>query len=392
MLTWALTDRRGVRLATIRNRKGERMVGVHLNDMREARVGFSLEEEAAAYVMPLATRLKAWLNGYIVFNGPVLSCPKDSAQDFCQVYAFDPGRQLAASYVQVPEPWQRYGFTALQVEQTEILARLMEHPPSATLLAGGWADHGIMRGFLEATGVRRDRNYEPGKQVWEAITQLTGVIGGADVELEPLDREDGWVAQLNAWQRQGEDRSETVQFADGTGRNNCRIRHDPGGPETVTRFTSIGQADFGAEPPHYTSEQPQAIEAFGYWEGFEGRPDISEASTVEEHAQGVVSAQAFPPDFLTIAPAIEGGNVRFDPATGEALVAGFGVPPRIGPRSDPHAAYWVGDDVAVFVRSGNVRGDWVARVTDAAIREVGDAGDVQVDLEAVPRILAVTPT
>jgi hypothetical protein len=378
-LQWVLTNLQGVPLAELRDRKGERRVDVGINAIRRAKVGISLEDPAITQVYPLSTRLKVFNDGHIIFNGTVQT-PK-FADDTCTINALDPGHQLERSYIQVPAPWGNYGFVRTNVDQGLILLALVQHPPSGDPAA--WApdapQHGIVEGVIPVT-IKRDRSYEPGKQIWAAMTELANVIAGPDFELEPLNRTDGVVCQLNVYESQGSDRSGEVSFEDGLGSDNARITYDPDGLGVTNRFTSLGQFEGGNAPPYYVSTQPESITSYGTWEGFEGRPDIGTAVTVEEHAQEAAAVGGFPVDFFDIVPRTEWDEGQ------------YGTPPRFGPPGADWSDFWLGDIVKATVRRGHLNGSIMGRITEGSFVEADDAGNVQVELTASPTVSAAGVT
>lgn len=81
-----------------------------------------------------------------------------------------------------------------------------------------WLDTGLRRGEIEVSAYR-DRSYAAGKNVGEAISQLTEVIGGFDFEVLPLDptKNGGKLGEFTVYQSQGQDRPDLLWgFGKGT--------------------------------------------------------------------------------------------------------------------------------------------------------------------------------
>lgn len=391
-LDFALTDLTGRRLAWLRKRKGDRNVIVPLVGIRSCQVGMSMEDPAVDDVLPLARRVKAYLDGHIIFNGTLMAPKYDFGNDVVQLAALDPGQQLVRSNVQMPAGAKPNvegvitGFRRVATDQSIIMRDLVAHPPSARSApwAPGVPEHGIIAGSLPAT-FTRDRSYEPGKEIWEALKQLSQVISGPDFELQPLDRTDGVIAQLNTFHpQQGEDRSATVRLQYRLGRNNAsECTYEPDGHSVVNHATIIGQVLSSQTPPVYTAQLLSSRDTIGTWEYYGGRDDISRLSTVQEHARAIVAAQAFPPDVVTITPAIAGPFEGFA-YRGAKRIGGLGIPPLFGPRSNTNAKYWVGDSIGVQAKRGRVFLDEAMRVIEAKVAEADDAGNVQVTVMAAP--------
>jgi hypothetical protein len=389
-MRWELTDLTGRRLAFIKQRDPGAFVQVDLNGHRAAQCTIDTEDRAAAEVYPLARRLRVWLETYEtrpIFYGPITSPQFVGKSGKITVNALGPTHQLEAAFIPFPSSWVPDDDGAVwtliytDTDQSEIMAQLFEYGDfrSGQVLSQGplptingaslWPSHGIVRGTLPAS-VKRDRTYEPGKQMWQAITELGNVIGGPDFDFEPLYNLQGKTAQLNTYpQGQGKDRSKDVRFEFNTGRNNCDdFTWTPDGPSTVTQATEVGQASFGGEPPHYTAVQDDAGKVFGKWESFQGRPDVNQSFTIEEHASGVIAAYAFPPDIIEVTP-----NLKGNPE-------GLSVPPSAHPDPDslaPADGYWIGDQVSALAKKGYFRFENKARVVSIKLTEADAAGNIQ---------------
>lgn len=399
-LTWALTDFYGRRIGQFWDRSGGQ-VSIALNGQRTARVTVSLEDEAVRRIYPLATMLKVYYGEKLLLHGPLTvpsfragtQAPGETSME--GVGAVELAAVDASHYL---TKFHAHGLERMDdVLQAQIMARLMEHAD---------ASHGIIRGTLDSGGVKRDRHYPDGKNIWEAIVELSAVNRGPDFELEPLDREDGVRAQLNTFfPRQGTNKHDTVILEYGLGRMNAAdFRYEPDGTQVVNRYILSGQAINGKVAKAYRADQLESQQLFGMHQLMEARPDINRVKTLREHAEGFVAAHAFPIDYFDVTPAVEQGGAAFgyrrDPLTGEILWLGeaYAIPPRFGPG--PDFDYWIGDTIAVHARLGPVP-DWDhpevhpsidlplrGRITDATIMEIDQEGNVMVDLTCAPIIEA----
>lgn len=352
-----------------------------------AELTVSMDDEGSRLLKPLETRLRVFLDGHPLFYGPVGTPRRNYADGTVDVLAADPGAQLQAAFVEIPLPWPQppasvdpetgerliapdwavYGLSLPATDQGQILVALVNH---ARAFFQDGPDHGVAVGSVPASRPR-DRNFEPGKQIWQAMVELANVRGGPDWMLRPVAGMGATCCLLDVFpDKLGEDRSGRVVFSYGRDEANARnVVDEPQGFRTVTRAVVLGQAEQGVAPPFWMAGNPEQMRRVGVWESFSGRPDVAEQPTVKEEAEETVAARAVPPPVVTVTPAVE-------PGVGED--ERLGVPPRFGPRENPDADYWVGDTVrAVASRSGHVT-DRAGRVVAARVTELAN-GLVQVE-------------
>lgn len=347
-LTWVVCDRLGNKLAWLTDR-GPSKATIPLCGQRTASVTISTEHPAAftATGWPLRRQLRGFLGDACVFTGPILTPVLDGVAGTIELNAVDASYYLQRAFLNAPAPaTSPYVFQLLATDQSTIMSAIVNAAgPSAADITAGIPVLPVASGSLPAT-LLRDRSYEPGQNIWDAVVNLSEVIDGVDFELNPQDRSDGIMALLNTFPRQGSDKSATVKFFYGWGPDNCEnFVWKPDGGLVVNRMTVQGQSEYGGAPPYYRSDQLASLQQLGILAGFAGRSDISDPTTVREHAQATPSTLAFPPDLFEVAPAVEGlGTLdangvrrRVNPATGSQ----YGVPPVCGPSG----AYWVGDTI-----------------------------------------------
>lgn len=399
MLSVALCNRRGVPIAGLDHRLPGSSVTVTLNGPRQATVPLSLEDEAAAHVRPLSTVLKAWLGGTLIHAGPT-TVPQFRGRDRrVDVHSQCPSFYLQRSFVgQRSDGAGLTGHVAgapYRLENTDqglIMWRLVEHAlPTTAEQAAGVPTHGIVdgtrpQGPQDDGWFVRTREYEPGKQIWEALVQMSEVISGPDFELEPVDEQDGTLARFNVYGRQGSDKSGVVVFEHNTGRNNAvDVQWDPAGDLAVNRATVTGQVLPDEDPPRYTANQADSQLAYGLLGAWQSDPDVSELPTVREKAQGIVAASATPLNVFTVTPAAEGGVGLARDTDGRivSLGKGFGTPPRFAPDGD----YWIGDDISVVARvTPGLDVTLVGRVIEGRITEADEDGTLLTELVCEPRV------
>jgi hypothetical protein len=366
-LRWALCDSLGRLLAPI-DQFDQDSLQVAPNDIRTGTVTVSIEDPVVPLVASMATRLKAWLNGYIVLNAPVFlpnhECSAGGQAGTLTISATD-NLRLATAFTR--------GFAEqVGVDQSEIMARLMEAADAtADEKAAGVLGHGILRGVLAAS-VLRDRTYYDLTGIWEALLNMTQVIDGPDFELEPLDREDGIFAKLNTfYPKQGSDRSDSVTLEYGVGATNASgFGWQPSGEQLCNRFICAGETPEGSPTtPAWLSENMESQRVYGIYEGNEVDTEVSEVQTLKEKADNVIATRAFPLDFVAVQPAIQ------EPGRNEVE---FGMAPRFGPPTDPDADFWLGDTIGIVAREGELSKTLTGRAVVATLSTADDAGNVAV--------------
>lgn len=394
MIDFWLCDLNGVTIKDFTDLSGgvRGTVTLTLNGGRVASVPASFDDTAAPFVQPLTTVVKAsWDRGHL-FTGVVVR-PQYSGRDRrVTVTARDPtvrlqGFQVGARSDGAGIPSFNngpYGWTT--VDQSEMLARLMEHAtPTATELTAGVPGHGIIRGTMPLSKTR-DRVYEPGKQIWEAWTQLAGVVDGVDFDLRPLDQTDGsYVALDTYYPMMGSDRSDTVVFHYAWGLENlvdCDI--EPAGDIVKNRSIHVGQLDevSQSQPTSGVVDRSESVKVHGIYSDYVGESDVISAATLTEHALGTVTTYGYPPFFITMTPAQDDGSGYRINSAGvlEILPKRYGSPPVLGPAAD----YWLGDIVAVVVRDGPAFDfDLLARVIEITLSNT-PSGAVQAELKLAP--------
>jgi len=400
-LAWGLYDLAGGFLGPVTNRLPGSRVEPALNGRYGAQLNLSLEDEMADLVEPLAVVVRAWLDGSPVFGGVVGEPTFDFDAGTCQVPAFGPSLPLERAFVgQRSDGAGLVGAVAglpyrlEQVAEGEIMWRLVQHAsPTTAEKAAGVPDHGIARGSIHG-GNLRDREYDPGKQVWQAITELSEVIEGCDFDLRPVydPARPGVLAELDTFDRMGADLTGQVRLEFGVGDNTAaNLVLKPSG-DIVNRVTEVGEAPPydgsgpAPVPPRATSDQPASQVAYGLHADYRGSIGVSDVLAIAEHSSEIIATQAFPIDHFDVVPALQDGTAFLLGDDGKVRrVAGLGRPPRFGPGGE----WWLGDSFRAVGRRGERTADLSGRVAGATIEEVDKAGNLQVTVHSVPRVISV---
>jgi hypothetical protein len=268
-------------------------------------------------------------------------------------------------------------------------------------LVEGATTHGIAKGALPAS-VNRDRTYLPGKEVGAALLEMSEVIGGPDFELEPVaGAGTETLARLNTfYPRQGSDKSADVIFVHGAAPYTASdFNFAPGGDGICNRVVVVGAPlnNEGEEAeenpfatfPAYVAEHAASIAQYGVWEQLIQLEDVSEAATLQAHAEAFVAANALPIPYFDFTAAPE----QTDEEEGD------GVPPVFG------VDYWIGDTIAchTYLGAASIREDdgkpldaagapvvplkLTGRVTDATVTEL-ESGQIAVKVTCAAEVVA----
>lgn len=384
MLDWRLCDLYGREISALRDDTGAQ-ISIGLNDRRTAQLPVSFDDAAASKILPLQTVLKARWHDEPHFSGVVLKPAYRGRDRRVTVSAIDPSIRLQNFFIGmrtdgVPLAGANNGtLSYLQIDQSQILNLLASTAqPTVTELNSGVWPTGIATGTLAPTSVLRDRTYEMGKQIWEAMTQLSGVAAGIDFELDPVDRTDGVLTQLNTYYpQQGVDRSDNVIFHFGWGLNNASdFTWEPSGDVVKNRSIHVGQLDntTGVQPSA-TRHNLDSQTGMGIYGEYVGESDVVLTSTLDEHALGSVLAYGWPVDFFDIIPVQDDGEGWYRDADGTLRRSNskYGVAPRFGKNAD----YYIGDVIRVVARDKpGLDVDLAGRVVSATLQSTSSGATV----------------
>ncbi|HEY3434206.1 MAG TPA: hypothetical protein VGK41_01000 [Solirubrobacterales bacterium] len=372
LLDWELTDLKQNLIARLDGRRGGGWVELGSNAGRAAFCPLSIEDPAYQIAEAVKTLLRITLrdprDGWSLplFIGRVTIPETKDGKDGEQLglSARDPFFHLSRLLVRqvTGSVWEARTFKA--IEQELIMWSLIENAP---------ASHGIIKGALSASGVKRDRTYPPTKEIALAIQQMAEVINGPDFEVQPIVAADGTFARFNTfYPQQGSDKTGSVKFIHRREPNGTtEFNLAPAGDDICNRCVAVGapiQEPSEGSPygiyPGYVAEHAASIAAYGAWERRVQFEDVKETATLQAHAQAVVAASAFPiPHFdYTAAPE------RASDETGD------GVPPIFG------RDYWLNDLVRCEAHLPQLADPLVldGRVVDAKVTEDESTGQLKV--------------
>jgi hypothetical protein len=282
-------------------------------------------DPGAPLVDELSTDVEAWRNGVRLMRARVGASSDDINADDCTVgfSALDYRALLNRRIL-----WADTTYTG--IDQAAIAWDLIAD--SQALTAGNLA----ITDATTATGITRDRTYEAGKNLGEAIQQLSEVDGGFDWEISPE-------LELKVWYPA---RGVTRDFAAVWGDTVTSVRRqvDPSQYANAIRFS-------GAEGVTATTRSVDALadRIEGRFEAQSGDTDISTTTALGEKADWELSERS------VIRPSY---TVKLKPGAWD------------GP-----ATLWLGDTCRLVVRRGRLDVDTEARVHEIAVAAGDDGGE-----------------
>lgn len=334
MAEWAyvLASPQGAQLGELTG-AGSRKLTVSVDSHASASCELAGDAEQAYLISELATDLIVYRDGDRLFRGRVGPTTDTVTADGHRVTvnAHDYRALLDRRILHNPISFN-------QVDQEAIgwgLITATQQMPGGNL--------GITRGAGQATGVLRDRtDYEPGKPVGEALTQLSEVINGFEWHIDP-----DLVYRVH-YPRRGANRGYILDFG-GTAAAVTR-NIDPGRYANAVRVTG----DDTTTPVVRTAADIAAA-ATGRFDLVEAISDVSEQSTLAQRADRLLadSDQLIPAYTVTLTPGVWKG------------------------RGD----LWAGDTVHVVLRSGRLDEQAAVRAADLNVA-ISDDGVETVSVTA----------
>ncbi len=247
-------------------------------------------------------QLRAYLDGDLKFSGRFAPLQESSDQDTSQATV-----TFKSPLAGLESRFRASAVTYTAEDQGDIAWALIADENAR-------GETGLVEGTITAT-VDRDRTYELGKQILEALIQLGEVENGVAFWETPLEPEDsaGALAEFNAGPRPGIDRSTFIKFelGDGTLDNCISVQREIKLP--INRASVVGDGVSAS------SGDSDSVTKYGLWEAFETLSDVTEVATVSARAAAMVV-----PDPIQI--------VTFEPD------------PAAAPR--PWDEWWLGDTVS----------------------------------------------
>jgi len=137
-------------------------------------------------------------------------------------------------------------------------------------------NYGITQGSV-TTGIKRDREYSPFKNVYEAFIQMTEVINGCDLEITQNK-------VLNVYAHQGR-RLEAIVFE--YGKNITGLNFNFSMKDLVNQANAIGSGE-GIDLLYSVAHNMQSQEIYGLMQESFSHSDVKELNTLAEHAKKYV--------------------------------------------------------------------------------------------------------
>lgn len=211
-----------------------------------------------------------------------------------------------------------------------------------------------------ANWVKLDR----GDQVWQRMKDVGGLLAGSEWELDPIDDLYDY-AQLNCFDFQGQDRSNSLIFQSGFGKNNCTIDHTPGGK--LYTHAHVLSSDGVNRETSVDVDSSNLRGAYVYWDAT--NYTAGHSKLLKARADMIVGLYGVPPDYATIT-----------------------LPPD--PETDIH--YWdsfsIGDIVNAQAKRGFCRAFFLPRVMNVRLTQKDAANNTQCAIDVVPYEAIGTPS
>lgn len=300
--TWVLCDEAGVPVTEIVN-AAQLVFSARRNQPRQAQITLAHSDREAANLFDLlgngVPQLRYYRDGtlrlsaYLTAIDEKLSEDEGDGDQLVAVFKDPFGRLLGdGSETGLHMPVDA---TYTAVDQGDIGWNLI-----ATLNAVD--DTGIREGTIDPT-VDRDRTYEAGKNIGEALVQLTEVLDGPDIEFLPLDptAEDGKLAEYTVHDSQGQVQDDLLWgYGPGTMANVRQVERKITPPINRVRLTT-------SDGLVSTQTDAASIARYGEWPVVRSEPnDVSVQGTLDSRAMEMlrptwVKVLTFVPD-QTLAP------------------------------------------------------------------------------------------
>jgi hypothetical protein len=309
----------------------------HLYDPSTVSWSMRGRDPAAQQVHELSTDVVVYRNGSPLMRGRVGASSDDLSGDDeqAQFSAVDYRGLLSRRIL-----WETASVTYTGVDQWSILWDLITRTQA---LPGG--NLGLSQGIgFPFAGITRDRVFDPGKKLGEAITELGAILDGFDWEIDAGLR-------VNVWRpRRGTQKDFVAHYAPGGGTVTKLARSvDPSNYANAVRQSGKDST----VTPVLLAASDVGTRLEGRWEDQAGNTDASTAQAVTDAAAWHLwdRSNIIPSWRATLAPGVWQG-----PGT-----------------------LWLGDTCRLVVQSGRLNVDRYARVIELSV-DIGDDGSEVVDV------------
>lgn len=332
--TWQLCDQTGSALGELATATGRRLT-FKRNWFGEAACTISPDDDIAVLLWAYLRNqgiptLKGWRDGVCRFKGSLVPFTEEAEETATMSLVF---RTPFARLLGDGPGTGRFLYPGLGIGSTTSEPLVYTQQAGGTIatallaLANSDGATGVSIGNVDST-VLRDRSYDAGQNIGEAIVNLTNVLDGFDF-IERFTSEQAITSYLDIFQSLG-----AVQ-------TNARFEYGPDTMNNVRRVqrTVTPPVNFvyvqGANGLYSVARNAASRLKYGTWGLRDSRTDISEQSTLDARAQALLRPE---PSY----------TVQISPD------------PGLAPR--PWDGYDLGDTVRIYVRRGAMLVDTTARV------------------------------
>ena len=351
MLTFQITKLDGTVVNTVQSHLGGEVV-IPISDSRTAKVTLAVTSISAKYVLPLERMLRVYYKpnhvyiGKIVFWGVILTpnWKSTSGISSVEVNAHDPSIWWKKNFVRygdrpvddgVPydgrairwlsecaEPGpgaiangsQRPGIDWLSGSSTTDTSQVWAYGPGNTIVP-----------WLGTTPPARPVNINTpltnegvytiltrGTNIFDAIQDISSSVIGPEWRLRPIDTKAGFYARLDTAIQFGSDKTATVVFHRGFGKNNVNdYEWSPDGDKVVNYNVVVwpgGEAGRKDVSHKALAAYATSWAKYGIYEAWEASRNKDPLPVLQKQADTRVRYYHNPPDFFTIEPSMEAEN------------------------------------------------------------------------------------
>ena len=306
-----------------------------------------------------------------IFWGPILLPRFKFKQGKVEISAHDPSLWLKHHFLRFND---EIVTTDQPVNGTGAWVLVSAALPTPTEDGRGYPDPGIVQGELGNYATSLETKMDEGADVWSALQEFSQA--GPDFDLEPIDEtydpDTSWapgvMGRMNFYEQRGTDRSASVIFHFGWGRDNLEdFEYAPDGARVRNRYIAA------SECLYREARYDDGIVRDGMmdeWETLGGGQATEDV--LAEHSSSNVKILGHPPDTFTITPRQESGPIGSRSGT-----------PFRWPRD-----LAIGDTIRAIAKKDGMTVDEVGRVMKVITRQANPAGGVKQEMECVPLVLA----
>lgn len=352
-----------------------------LNDSITAKLTLSMYDWAAQEVLPLERVLTVVYDGFLVFRGRFTRPIFNFQQGTVEINAHDATLALKHHYHAFGDEVVEFGYP---IDGRGLRMLCESSVPLEVQADAGMIPSGYLYGEDLTThqegGISDDdsiwRRVERGANVWESVQNLSQIVGAPDFHFRPVHPDfpgingsppAGFYAELDCYDRRGEDQSSSIIFEHGFGKKNAEnVIWEPDGTSVRNFWVQV----YPGGDRSSTDDQRRArvlngdsINAYGMMMGWESSGQKDAYKSLVQKAKAWVRAYAFPPDYFTVVPGPDkAGTPKY--------------------RDD----YNVGDTILARGKKGYVQKEIEGRIIQATLSQVNANSQTKVDLSCVPTV------